>query len=124
MIFVFGSNESGVHGAGAALDALKHHGAVKGVGFGPQGNSFAIPTKNWKIQTLSLNSINHYIERFLTYATLNPTIQFQITRIGCGLAGFKDEKIATLFHDAPPNCWFDGKWKPFMRSTANFWGTF
>src|SRR5262249_41455073 len=33
-IFVFGSNEAGRHGKGAALHARKHYGAKYGVGFG------------------------------------------------------------------------------------------
>jgi hypothetical protein len=44
-IFVFGSNEKGIHGKGAALQAKKVFGAVQGCGFGLTGNSFAIPTK-------------------------------------------------------------------------------
>lgn len=43
-IFVFGSNEEGYHGAGAAKQALKF-GAIMGKGFGFGGNTFAIPTK-------------------------------------------------------------------------------
>lgn len=45
-VFVFGSNPKGVHGAGAALVAKTQFGAVQGIGFGLQGNSFAIPTKD------------------------------------------------------------------------------
>ena len=37
MVFVFGSNEAGRHGAGAARVALKSHGAIYGQGEGPQG---------------------------------------------------------------------------------------
>jgi hypothetical protein len=45
-IFVFGSNLAGRHGAGAALAALKDHGAIYGRGEGLQGQSYAIPTKD------------------------------------------------------------------------------
>ena len=38
-IFVFGSNEAGVHGAGAAYVAAKKHGAEMGVGQGWPGRS-------------------------------------------------------------------------------------
>jgi len=48
-IFVFGSNESGIHGAGAAYFALSL-GAEFGQGFGLMGNTFGIPTKDWNIQ--------------------------------------------------------------------------
>ena len=51
MIFVFGSNLAGRHGAGAALCALREHGAIYGQGVGLQGNSYAIPTKDSKFKT-------------------------------------------------------------------------
>ena len=47
-IFVFGSNESGIHGAGAAFLANKKFGAVYGEGIGLFGKSYAIPTKDKK----------------------------------------------------------------------------
>ena len=64
MIFVFGSNLAGRHGRGAALAALKEHGAVYGKGIGLQGNSYAIPTKDFRIQTLPLSVINNYVQDF------------------------------------------------------------
>lgn len=103
--FVFGSNESGIHGAGAARFAELNYGAVRGVGFGPVGRSFAIPTKDWQIQTLPLNVVKNYISRFLAFAELCDTDTFKLTRIGCGLAGFTEAEIAPLFADAPPNVW-------------------
>jgi hypothetical protein len=42
-IFVFGSNLSGIHGAGAAKTALDLYGAVWEQGEGLQGSSYAIP---------------------------------------------------------------------------------
>lgn len=101
-VFVFGSNEKGIHGAGAALFAKKYKGAVYGVGFGHQGRSFAIPTKDWDINTLPLSSIAFYIERFLVYAKNSEHI-FHLTKIGCGLAGYSENEISKLFLYAPKN---------------------
>jgi len=123
MIFVFGSNESGIHGAGAAAYAYKNRKAVWGVGYGQTGQAFAIPTKDKQIQTLPLSTVQEYVDRFLDHARQNSHIEFQVTRIGCGLAGFTDEEIAPLFAAAPPNCLFDEGWKPFLP-TQRFWGTF
>ena len=67
-IFVFGSNESGIHGAGAAKAAHDYYGAEYGHGFGPTGRSWAIPTKNWKVESLDIRHVHHYIERFKEYA--------------------------------------------------------
>jgi hypothetical protein len=96
-IFVFGSNESGIHGAGAALQAMKDFGAVYGVGFGPQGKTFAIPTKDWKVDTLPLEFIKPYVESFLFYTITKPNLMFLVTEIGCGLAGYTPEDIAPMF---------------------------
>jgi len=102
-VFVFGSNLAGRHGAGAAKAALKYHGAIYGHGVGPQGNSYAIPTKDEILHPLTLLQIKWYVELFLLYAKNNPDIVFNLTAIGCGLAGYKPEQIAPMFKDAPPN---------------------
>jgi hypothetical protein len=73
MIFVFGSNEAGRHGAGAALDALREHGAIYGQGFGRQRNSFAIPTKDRNLKPLPLSRIKEYVMEFRKYARANDT---------------------------------------------------
>lgn len=111
MIFVFGSNEAGIHGAGAALEARQKHGAKLGIGFGHVGNSFAIPTKDENIKTLPLSIIKKYVEMFLAYAKATPENTYQVTRIGCGLAGYKDSDIAPMFKDAPENCKLPDGWR-------------
>lgn len=121
--FVFGSNEAGIHGAGAALHALNEEGAVWGIGFGHVGNSFAIPTKNRRIKSLKLNQIKHYVGLFLAYAAITPTIEYKVTRIGCGFAGFSNEEIAPLFIEATPNCYFDKEWEPYLPNNFKYWGT-
>lgn len=98
-IFVFGSNEQGAHGAGAARVALAF-GAELGMGFGFAGNTFAIPTKDWSIKTLPLDVIKHYVERFLVAAKLHPELTFLVTAIGTGLAGYTVADIAPLFEKA------------------------
>lgn len=99
-IFVFGSNESGIHGAGAAKYALENFGARWGLGFGRSNQSFAIPTKNWGIKFLSIEYIKFYVDRFIEYTKLKPTFNFYVTEIGCGLAGWHYEDIAPLFYEA------------------------
>ena len=124
MIFVFGSNEAGIHGKGAALIAKLEHGAIYGQGYGLQGESFAIPTKDRKLRPLSLTKIERYVQSFLTFAQSNPELSFIITRIGCGLAGFTDTQIAPLFEGAPINCLFDRAWQPYLGEGVEYWGTY
>ena len=96
-IFVFGSNEAGIHGAGAAYLAEKRFGAKRGQGFGPAGATFAIPTKDWNIGVLPLNAIKFYIDRFLYFIVNYPEYHYLITKLGCGLAGYEIKDIAPLF---------------------------
>lgn len=103
-IFVFGSNLAGRHGKGAALYAKKYHGAIYGQGIGPQGESYAIPTKDEKLNTLPISQIKQHVDDFLRYAEEHQEQIFSITAIGCGLAGYKPSDIAPLFVNVPPNC--------------------
>jgi len=47
--------------------------------------------------------IRAYVGEFLDYARRQPNISFELTPIGCGLAGYRPEQIAPMFSDAPPN---------------------
>ena len=124
-IFTFGSNEKGIHGAGAALVAYKKHGARYGMSYGHYGDSFAIPTKDQSLRPLPLETIHDYVRGFIAYAEGHHELTFQVTRIGCGLAGFTDEQIAPMFQLAPVNCQFDDEWRPFLNNDYFvFWGTY
>ena len=94
-IFVFGSNLAGRHGGGAARAANMKFGAEWGVGVGLTGHSYAIPTMQGGVET-----IKPYVDEFIRFAQENPGLKFLVTRIGCGIAGFKDEEIAPLFDKA------------------------
>lgn len=115
MIFVFGSNLAGRHGKGAAYAARIHHGAIYGQGYGRQGNSFAIPTKDHQLRTLPLDRIHEYVQKFINYAMAVPKEDFNVTRIGCGLAGYKDEQIAPMFKLAPDNCKLPDGWRELAK---------
>lgn len=119
-VFVFGSNEAGIHGAGAALFAYNKRGARYGFGYGHSGDSFAIPTKNEDIRTLPLDMINAYVCGFLAYATGKRKLKFMVTRIGCGLAGYSDKDIAPMFVGAPLNCIFDEKWRVYLGDSYDY----
>jgi len=110
-IFVFGSNLAGRHGKGAALFARENHGAIYGQGVGLQGDSYAIPTKSHSLQTLPLHIIEMHTRDFLDYAASHPELNFNVTRVGCGLAGYTDSQIAPMFVDAPNNCQLPDGWR-------------
>lgn len=99
-IFVFGSNQSGRHGRGAAKQALTW-GAKWGRADGIQGRTYGIPTKNASItKTLTVEVIGDYVDKFISFAVENPNLTFLVTEIGCGLAGYKPKDIAPLFKEA------------------------
>lgn len=114
VVFVFGSNLAGRHGAGAALTARQVYGAERGVGIGRTGQAYAIPTKDARLKTLEWESIRHYVGEFLEYVKFHKDEVFFVTRIGCGLAGYQDKDIAPMFRGAPENCIFDIKWKSYL----------
>lgn len=94
-IFVFGSNLAGMHAGGAARTACQQFGAVWGQGVGLQGQSYAIPTMQGGVET-----IKPYVDEFIEFARRNPQLNFLVTEIGCGIAGFTPEEIAPLFEAA------------------------
>lgn len=100
-VFVFGSNLSGRHGKGAALTAIQF-GAIYRQAKGMQGSTYAIPTKDRKMQTLPIDDIAIYVNEFIDYATMTPDLEFLVTEIGCGLAGYEVQDIAPLFRKALP----------------------
>lgn len=100
-VFVFGSNLAGRHGKGAAKEAFLNWGAEYGNGIGRQGNSYAIPTKDENLQTLSLEEIKPHIDTFIEYARQNENSYFILTPIGSGLAGHDPLDIAHLFWIRP-----------------------
>ena len=63
-----------------------------------------------------LNDIRPYAEQFITYAKAHPMNRFLLTRVGCGIAGFKDIDMAQLFEDAldVPNISYPQQWLPSM----------
>lgn len=112
-IFVFGSNLAGRHGAGAAKYAREHYGAEYGVGFGPTGCAYALPTKDRDLKTLPLDQIALYIAYFLLYAEHHPDDEFLLTPIGCGLAGYRRDQIKPIIENLrrPSNVIYTKEWE-------------
>jgi hypothetical protein len=124
-ILVFGSNLSGVHGAGAALLAYEKYGAEIGIEEGLMDCCYAIPTISYLVKgervqpQLALHEIAANVETFKRCALLenkpiNP-LKFFVTRIGCGLARYHDRDIAPMFRNSPPNCSFASQWQAYLE---------
>ncbi len=106
-VFVFGSNLAGRHSGGAARTAHQLFGAEWGVGAGPTGQCYAIPTMHGGIK-----EIKPYVDDFIAYVRQHPHNRFLVTRVGCGIAGFTDEEMAPLFQElwSFPNVCFPCEW--------------
>lgn len=119
LIFVFGSNQGGIHAGGAARDAKELFGAVMGIPFGLRGRSFAIPTLDIDFQQMPLDGIRSSVSLFLRFAAGRPDWLFYVTAIGTGIAGFTHEQIAPLFVNAPSNCLLPPEWAALISSTPD-----
>ena len=95
-VFVFGSNDQGLHNGGAALKAVQRFGARMGVAEGPQGQSYAIPTVGANIGP---DEIRAAFRRLVDYARQHPELTFLVTALGCGHGGYTAETMAPLLSD-------------------------
>ena len=78
-----------------------------------QGLSYAIPTKDAALHTLPLARIGFFVEEFLVCACMNPELTFDVVRVGCGLAGYREDQMAPLFVGAPSNVNLPAGWRKF-----------
>lgn len=100
-VFVFGSNLAGRHGRGAALTAYTKFGAKQGIGEGLQGQSYAFPTLDEELGRLPEEELVESILAFRECAYHYSHLTFFLTKVGCGLAGFKEEYIRNLISCYP-----------------------
>lgn len=114
-IFVFGSNTIGAHGRGAALTARRYFCAEVGVGEGLRGQSYALPTKDADLRTLPVPAIHAAVARFLAFASEHPSLRFEVTRVGCGLA---DDDVRPAFAMHPPNVFLPYLWRIALGATT------
>ena len=114
-VFVFGSNLAGKHGAGAAKFAFDNLGAEYGKGEGPTRNCYAIPTKDAHIVAMDLCHIIPGVKTFVQYTLDHPELEFFVTRVGCGFAGYKDKEMAPLFKGCGDNCNFAEEWRQYLE---------
>jgi hypothetical protein len=112
MIFVFGSNLAGIHGAGAARYAYEKLGAEWGVGRGLTGSCYALPTKNEDIWSMPWPWVKENIREFVQYAKDNPFLLFALTPVGTGLAGHSKRDVWEALQEfgIPDNVYLTSSW--------------
>jgi hypothetical protein len=110
-VFVFGSNTAGRHGAGAARQARLHFGAKLGVGEGMQGQSYAFPTLDDQLRQRTTHDLEQARNKLYECCLGNPGKRFILTKVGCGLANYKEEFMRGLFVDPPANLILPEDWR-------------
>lgn len=111
-IFIFGSNLKGHHFGGAAKQAFDDFGAEWGIGEGLTGQSYAFPTLDEYMQQLPKQVLQHAVKLLYKCATDNPDKRFYLTKVGCGIANYKESFIKTLFKgNRPKNILMPSDWE-------------
>jgi hypothetical protein len=110
-IFVFGSNQAGRHAGGAARLAREKFGAQEGVGEGLTGQSYAFPTLTAAFEKVTPAELEAARDRFFDLARRHPEKTFLLTKVGCGIAGFAEDRIRPLFENAPANVVLPQDWR-------------
>ena len=101
--FVFGANLAGNHAGGAAKQASESFGAEDGIGEGLTGQCYAFPTLERDMNKRGYRALEAARDRLNATARALPEKTFLLTRVGCGIAGYPEEKMKALFTDAPNN---------------------
>jgi hypothetical protein len=115
-IFVFGSNLLGAHNGGAAKDAVTFCHAVHGVALGRTGDAFALHTMEQPGSKGEIFLVAMGARALRLYAEANPALTFFLTRVGCGIAGLKDEDVAPYFAYMPENVILPPEWEEILEN--------
>lgn len=99
-VFVFGSNMNGNHWGGAAKIAHEKFGAVWGKGRGLCGQSYALPTLDEDMKPLRPSELKTEFMSLIRCAEMNPNLIFYLTKVGCGIAGFKVKEVRDIWRKA------------------------
>lgn len=102
-IFIFGSNRNGTHAGGAARQAHEDFGAEWGVGEGLTGQCWAFPTLDEDMQQVTIADLEASRDKLYQFVQANPELEFILTPVGTGIAGFSREVIEAIFDTLPHN---------------------
>lgn len=122
IIFVFGSNTEGRHGAGSARVALKQFGAIYGAPSGLQGQSYALITTDLSSKDpYPLDMIEKNIRVLYQVARNIPWKRFMVAYRSKSeettLCGYTGRQLLNCFlkaGDIPDNIYFSEEWYSMM----------
>lgn len=112
-IFVFGSNLAGEHIGGAAKQAHASFGAQWEIGEGLTGQSYAFPTLTEMRRKREYLDLEKSVEKLYKCAAKHPHKEFLLTKVGCGIAGYNEELMRSLFLNPPVNIRLPIDWNKY-----------
>lgn len=125
IVFVFGSNPEGRHGAGSAKVALRLFGAEYGNGRGMQGDSYALVTTELRrgFPRITLEQITENVRELYKTAKSHPDKKFMVAyrsledeRTLCGYTGGELVQCFLDAGDVPKNIWFSQEWCKIIKN--------
>jgi hypothetical protein len=100
-IFVVFSNIAGKHSSISATIGVLRFGAKYGIGFGPSGKCWIIPTVDKDMRAkLPLKRIAHFVDKFIAEAKANPGKVYYVSEFRSGIGQWTIKDIAPLFNEA------------------------
>lgn len=123
IVFVFGSNPEGRHGAGSARAAVEKFGAIYGRGRGMQGDAYALVTTELRngMPRVTLRQITDNVRELYETARENPGKKFMVAyrsaeneRTLCGYTGGELVGCFLAAGDIPDNIWFSEEWSDII----------
>jgi len=102
-IIVVGTNRMGSHLGGLARQAVDDFGLEWGVDEGLSGRSYAFPTLDMRMKQVNELEFRQTAIRFLATARALPEYTFYLTKVGCGIAGFSEDRVKQYFQNACPD---------------------
>lgn len=104
------SHENKVIGFKGFDKDIKCRGTQYKVGEGMTGRCYAFPTLDRKLNQRSNVYLEQSAERLFECCLRNPQLEFLLTKIGCGIAGYDEEYIRSLFECPPKNLILPAGW--------------
>lgn len=102
-VIVVGTNMNGAHYGGLAKTAYELWGLQWGQWRGLIGKCYGFPTLDKNLSQRNPFVLGAESKTFFRCAEANPDLTFFLTKIGCGIAGYDEDYMKSLFITVPKN---------------------
>lgn len=109
-VIVVGTNLAGNHAGEAAKQAKEDFGLQEGVAEGMSGQTYAFPTLTKDFKQRDHHDLKNSVKNFWHCAIEHPEVEFLMTPVGTGIAGYDTHYMKSLFQDMPKNVVLPPEW--------------